>query len=115
MAETLKEFLVNIKYQQTGQKDVTKDVEGMGKSALGMASKIIAAMAGAAIGVAKLAQNYEQLYFVANRTHTTVDNLQALQTASAALGSTADGAKASLEGMTAFMNKTPAASNWMEG
>ena len=115
MADTLKEFLVKIKYQQEGQKDLKSDVEGIGKSVIALGTKIIGATAAAALGVSKLAQSYEQLYFVANRTHTTVDNLRALQVASESLGSTADGAKSSLEGMAAFMRNTPASANWMEG
>ena len=55
----------------------------------------------------------EQLDFIAIRTKTTVDNLRALQTAGASLGSTADGMKSSLEGLSRFMRNTPGSGSFL--
>lgn len=113
MAETLKEFVVNLKYQQEGSQEFVDGVENTGSAVMRVGSAIATAFTGIALGISKYAQSMEQLDFISIRTRTTVDNLRALQIAGASLGSTAAGMTSSLEGVSRFMRNTPGASAFL--
>jgi hypothetical protein len=115
MADTLQEYLVKIKYQQEGQQETIDGTKKVEDSVLKTTMAIIAAIASAAVAGTKLASNFEQLYFIAKRTGTTVDNLRAMQTAFTGLGSSASGANSALENIAAFMRNMPSSSEFMSG
>ncbi|OYV50215.1 MAG: hypothetical protein B7X10_01430 [Burkholderiales bacterium 21-58-4] len=56
----------------------------------------------------------EKIGFIARRTGTHVKSLMAFQQAGASLGSSAEGATESLEGLSAFMRNTPGSSGFLK-
>lgn len=105
----LQEFLVALgfKVDETGLKKFTGVLEGTTKTAV----KGSAAISGLAAGVEKyvstVAYQLEKLYYVSQRTGSTVGNIQALTYASERLGLTGDQIKGSLENMARALRTNP--------
>ena len=113
MADSLQEFLVKLKYQSEGREGYLSGIKGAESSVMRLGKALVAG--GTALGVffGKYAERMEQVGFVARRTGAHVKNLMALEQAGASLGSSAEGAKDSLENLAAFMRNTPGASSWL--
>jgi hypothetical protein len=116
MADTLQEFLVSLKYQQDEASarrmlDGVKTTESKLGSMAKMSAKAGAAILGmgvmAAKGTLKYASAMEQVNFTAQRTHTTIARLIALQKTAASFGSSAGGAQGSIEGVAGFIRNNP--------
>ena len=98
-AEVIKEFLVSLGYKvEAGQERKFKDavvsattaVVGLGVAAAATASAVTAA-------VVKIGRSFDNLYWQAQRTQTTVAQIKAMSYAASQLGGSADEASASIE------------------
>ena len=116
MADTLQEYLVELKYKvdQISFQKMETGLSSMSSKISSFAKVSVVALAGAAIAVGKYAESMEKLGFVAARTKTNVDNLKAYQTAMASLGSTAESAQGSLERYASFLRRIPAAGQFIK-
>ncbi len=123
MAETgtpLQEFLVKLGYDLGDQRKFHDALQRGERAAVDFGAKvgkIGAAVVGmgvlAAKGTLRYARSLEQLNFVAQRTGTSLTHLRALQLAGASLGSSAEGAQASIEGLAHFLRSNPGSSAFL--
>lgn len=113
MAETLQEFLVKLSYKSEGENRYLAGIKNAESSVMRLGKTLT--LGGLALGgaLAKYASNMEQIGFVARRTGTHVKSLMAFEAAGASLGSSAEGAKESLEGLAAFMRNTPGSGGFL--
>jgi hypothetical protein len=107
--EVLREFLVSLgwKIDQSGQRKFatsiaiqTEAVRELGEVIKETGKKVFEF-------TRKLAEGLESLYFVSQRTRAAAGNIQALGFAAGQMGSTAEAARASLEGLARFMRQNP--------
>lgn len=114
MADTLQEFLVSLKYKQEGRENFLSGLKDAESTVMRLGKTLVTG--GLAIGLfmGKYAQRMEQIGFIARRTGTHVKNLMAFEQAGASLGSSAEGAQGSLEGLAAFMRNTPGSSGFLK-
>ena len=98
-AEVIKEFLVSLGYKvEAGQERKFKDAVGSATTAviaLGTAAAATASAVTAA--VIKIGRSFDNLYWQAQRTQTTVAQIRAMSYAASQLGGSADEASASIE------------------
>ena len=98
-AEVIKEFLVSLGYKvEAGQERKFKDSVGSATKAvveLGIAAAATATAVTAA--VVKIGRSFDNLYWQAQRTQTTVAQIKAMSYAASQLGGSADEASASIE------------------
>lgn len=98
-AEVIKEFLVSLGYKvEAGQERKFKDSVGSATTAviaLGTAAAATASAVTAA--VVKISRSFDNLYWQAQRTQTTVAQIRAISYAASQLGGSADEASASIE------------------
>lgn len=114
--DTIKEFLVGLGFK-VNESSLKKFSDGIGNAtkkavALGAAIEAAAVTVGAA--VTKMADHMEKLYYASQRTHASVQNLQAFTYAAGQLGVSAESARGSIEGLASFMRSTPGSSRFIE-
>lgn len=114
-ADVIKSFLVSLGFEvdSTGEKKFDATLVGVTMNALKAGAAIEAAALSVVAYTAKIAVGLDQLYQVSQRTGATVAGLQRLSYAVSQAGGSADAAKASLEGMAAFMRNNPGAEGFM--
>ena len=115
-ADTLKEFLVSIGFNvdESAFSKFDMALTSLTLKAVKLGTEVEAAAAAVVLGVAKIASSMEQLYFASQRTHSSVENIQAYSFAVAQLGGTAEGARASLENLGNFLRSSPAAASLIQ-
>lgn len=114
MADTLQEFVTTLKYAIVGGPEFTRAIDNAGRKIVQLGK--LAATAGLALGgmVATYAAKMEQVEFVAKRVGSSVTHIKALEKAGASLGSSAEGARSSLEGLAKFMRETPGSGGFLK-
>lgn len=114
-AEVIKSFLVSLGFEvdSTGEKKFDATLVGVTMNALKAGAAIEAAALSVVAYTAKISVGLDQLYQISQRTGATVAGLQRLSYAVSQAGGSADAAKASLEGMAAFMRNNPGAEGFM--
>ncbi|TAL89596.1 MAG: hypothetical protein EPN46_02465 [Candidimonas sp.] len=114
MSDTLQEFVTTLKYKAVNEREFIDGVDTTGRKIVQLGK--LAATAGLAIGAmaAKYAESMEQVEFVAKRVGSSVTHIKALEKAGASLGSSAQGARSSLEGLAKFMRDTPASGGFLK-
>ena len=115
-ADVIKEFLVVLgwKIDESGQR---KFIDGVAAATLQVAklgTAIEAAAAAVVTGVALMADQAEKLYFISQRTHASVENINAFGFAMANMGSSVGQARAAIEGMASFLRSSPGAGNLLQ-
>lgn len=109
MAETIKEFLVGLGYSVDGASE-SKFLNSVGSATktvgyLGLSVTAAATAVGAA--VTKIAANFDTIYYTAQRTQASVQNLKSVGYAVAQLGGSYSGALASIENFAQKMRSNP--------
>ena len=114
-ADVIKSFLVSLGFEvdSAGEKKFDATLVGVTMNALKAGAAIEAVALSVVAYTAKIAVGLDQLYQVSQRTGATVAGLQRLSYAVSQAGGSADAAKASLEGMAAFMRNNPGAEGFM--
>ncbi len=105
--EVIKEFLVSLGYEQKGREGFVKGIAGATAEVVKLAAAIKAASLAVVAGVAKISSSMEDLYYASQRTGATVAQINALSFAASQMGSSADGARSSLEGLAQRMRTNP--------
>lgn len=114
---TIKEFLVALGFQvdNTSLSKWSKQIEGASKQVAEFAVAIEAAAAAIGIAVAKMANDFEALYYSSRRIGDSAENVKAFDYAVSQLGGTAEGARGSLEAVGKFIQSFPSANKFIEG
>lgn len=119
MAEStvIKEFLVALGYKvdESAMKKFTHGVASATKSVVLLGTAIEASAIAVATGVARFASNLEQLYFAAQRTSSSADQLQAFGLAARNFGSSIEEAQGAVENLSAFFRENPGGNAVVEG
>jgi hypothetical protein len=119
MAEStvIKEFLVALGYKvdESGAKKFREGVTSVTKAVEHLGVRIEATALAVAYGVMRFASNLEQLYFAAQRTGSSADQLQAFGLAARNFGSSIEEAQGSVEGLAATLRSNPGMSNVIAG
>lgn len=109
-ADILKEFLVAIgfKVDEAQYKKMTKGIADATKKVTEFALAVETAAVAVEAGVVKIASQFEGLYWVGQRLHATVANVQSLSFAFKNLGGTGDQAIGALRAIQDFITTNPA-------
>ena len=111
MAESgvIREFLVSLgfKIDKTGQEGFVQAIEGVTSKVLRLATAVEGTAVGVALGVARFATNLEKLYFVGQRTGSSVTSLRAFQQAAEDFGASGSEAVGSVEGLSQSLRMNP--------
>jgi hypothetical protein len=108
-ASVIKEFLVGLGFKidanseqkfTAGIKSATAGAVALGNVYADAAEKVVKA-------VAQMASGLEDLYFMAQRTKSSAENIQALGYAASQMGSSVEGARGSIEAMAKFLRENP--------
>ena len=108
-AAVLKEFLVALgfKVDPASERRFTDSVAAATVKVVALGTAVTATAGAVVAGVAKIADNLEQLYFASRRTNTAVDNLQAFGFAAKQMGSDSQAALGSVENLARFLRNSP--------
>ncbi len=113
--DTIREFLVALGFRV--KEDEYNKFNGKIAEATKSAAKLGAVAVGAATAmeafVAKVSDGLEKLYFVSQRTKSSVENIQAFSFAASQMGSTVEAAQGSLEGLASFMRSNPGSGRFL--
>ena len=102
---TLDSFLVKLGFSIDGASE--RRFQQAAERARLAALAVTAALTGVVVAVAKVAGEYEQLYYQTQRVGSAAGNIQALRYAMAQLGGSAAGANNALESIGAFLRSSP--------
>lgn len=115
-ADVIKDFLVSLgfKIDDAGMKKFTGGIESatLTVAKLGVTLEATALAVGAF--TTKISSGLEDLYFASQRTQSSVANIQALGFAAAQMGSSAEAARGSLEGLARFMRTSPGGEQFLK-
>jgi len=114
---TIKEFLVvlGFKTDETAMQKFQGGIERVTLAVGILGAAVQATAIAVAIGVERFASNLEQLYYAAQRTGSSADQLKAFGLASRNFGSSIEEAMSSAESLAAFMRKNPGGQAWLSG
>ncbi|HHA2249920.1 TPA: transglycosylase SLT domain-containing protein [Enterobacter ludwigii] len=114
-ADVIKSFLVSLGFDvdSTGEKKFNATLAGVTMNAVKAGVAIEAAALSVVAYTARIASGLDQLYQVSQRTGASAEGIQKLSYAISQAGGSASAAKASLEGMAAFMRNNPGAEGFM--
>lgn len=116
-ATTLKEFLVELGFKVDGNSERKfKDSVNNASKVVGTLAVAMAAAATAlAATVAKVAQGFDDIYFAARRTQTSVQGIQSLSYAVSQLGGSYQGARQSIESFAQRLRTNPGYESMVRG
>ncbi|GJE08628.1 hypothetical protein AOPFMNJM_3971 [Methylobacterium jeotgali] len=108
-ADVLKEFVVSLgwKVDEQGGRKVRETVAGITRSATVLTLALEAAALAAAAAVAKIAANFDTLYFTSQRVGSTARNIQGLSYAFGQVGSSTANAQSAVESFARAMRTNP--------
>ncbi len=108
-ATVIKDFLVSLGFQidASSSSKFSGVMRNITLEAAALGSAVVSASIAVTAAVEKIASGMESLYFASLRTKASVENIQALGFAAGQMGSTADGARGSLEALGRFMRTNP--------
>lgn len=114
-AEVIKSFLVSLGFEvdSSGEKKFDATLAGVTLNAVKAGAAIEATALSVVAYTARIAVGLDKLYQASQRTGASVEGLQKLSYAVSQAGGSADAARASLEGMAAFVRNNPGAEGFM--
>lgn len=109
MADTLKEFLVNIGYHidETSENKFLKGIGGATEKVIGLGEQVVLTALAIQVGVSKMANDFERLYYSSQRTSSAVSAIQAVGYAFTTVGLSSDQAKGSIESLMSSIRNNP--------
>jgi hypothetical protein len=112
----LKEFLVALGYKndEAALRKFENGITQVTKVVVGFAAAVEASAFAVAVGVAKMANNLERLYFASQRTGTAASSLKAFDRAAQSFGASAGDALSAAEGLATFFRKNPGGRGWLD-
>ena len=107
--QTIRSFLVSLgfKVDQGSETRFKESVESATRGVMAMGAAIAAAAVAVAAATAKMAVDFDNLYFSSQRTGASVGTIKAFGYAVSQLGGTAEGASSSLENLARKMRESP--------
>ncbi|WP_428488623.1 phage tail tip lysozyme [Rhodopila sp.] len=108
-AQVLREFVMRLGFatDERSQRSFLDSVGAMTKRMVELGAAVEAAAAGVVAGVAKMASVSEGLYYLSQRTGSSVRNINAFKFAFSELGSSSEEATALLEKFSSWIRETP--------
>lgn len=108
-ADTIKEFLVSLgfKIDPGSERRFVDSIGAATVKAVALGTAVTATAGAVVAGVARIAENLEQLYFASKRTNAAVENLQATGFAAKQMGVDAATALGSVESLARFLRNSP--------
>jgi hypothetical protein len=108
-ATTIKEFLVGLGFNinQNQYKQFIGGIDGATLAVGKLATAVEATAAAVVIGVTKIAERFEDLYYASKRIGTTVQNIESLEFAARQIGVAGGEATAALENLASMMRTQP--------
>jgi soluble lytic murein transglycosylase-like protein len=117
-SEVISEFLISLGFDARSDPAIRKFEDSIKKTRLSVVA-LAAAVAGVAVavevGVKKMSDKFESLYYASQRTGAAVRNIQAVGYAMSKLGGQAEDGLSALDGLASFMRSTPAAGRFLAG
>lgn len=107
--DVLKEYLVALgfKIDEASYKKFNEGLARSGRGAAELGTIVAGTAAAIELAVKKVADQYENLYYVAQRTGASVASLQAFEYGARQIGISADQSRGSIEGMGAALRTSP--------
>lgn len=108
-ATVLKEFLVQLgfKVDPSGERRFLDSIGAATVKAVALGTAVTATAGMVVAGVARIAENLEQLYFASQRTNASVENLQAVGFAAKQMGVDSAAALGAVESLARFLRNSP--------
>lgn len=109
MADTLKEYLIALgfKVDENGWKGFNEKIIHAGKNVANLGATTVAVATEIGVTVEKIAKQYENLYYVSQRTKSSAGELMAFSFGMRQIGSSTEAAMAATEGWAASMRNNP--------
>lgn len=114
---TLKEFLVALgfKVDKNGLKNFTDAVTKTTTRVVELGAAVQLAATAVALAVTKIADEFEDLYYMSQRVNSSAENIKAFSFAMSQLGSSSEEARGALEGVASFIRSNPSGENFLRG
>ncbi|WP_336792485.1 lytic transglycosylase catalytic [Pantoea anthophila] len=114
-AETIKDFLVSLGFQidDAGARKFDSVVLGTTLQVVKLGAAVEATALSVVAFTAKIASGLDQLYWSSQRTGATVAGIQSIGYAASQVGSSAEAARGSLEGLARFMRNNPGSEGFL--
>lgn len=108
-ADVIKEFLVSLGYKvdTNGEKKFVDGTKRVTAATIALGVEMAKAAEAVAKGVAAMASDLEDLYFMSQRTGASAENIKSFGYAASQMGSSVDGARGSIEGLAKFLRENP--------
>lgn len=115
MSETIKEFLVGLgfKIDESGYRKFATSINTSTSAVAKLGAAVVATAAIMEIGVRRMADRFEHLYYASEKTGAAVENIKALGYALSKIGGNADDAESALNSLASFMRGNPMASAFL--
>lgn len=113
----LRDYLVALgfKIDENGWRGFNDKLMVTSRNAARMGSTVSAAAVEIGVATEKVAKQYEELYYVSQRTGSTVSNIKAIAFGFGQIGSNADASRAAIEGMSAAARLNPGVKSMFAG
>lgn len=109
----IKEYLIALGFSDTGSDKFLKGLKTIEKGVVSLAAAATAMVATVEAAVTEVSDQFEDLYYAAQRIGATVENIQAFSFALGQVGGSARGARAALESMGEFFRSNPGAERFI--
>ena len=116
-AQVHQQYLVSLGFtvNQAQLRSFGDALKGTATSAAKLSAEVVASGVALTEMVSAVAKQFEDLYYMSQRTGATVTNLQAVSFAATQIGVSADEAKGAIEGFASAMRRQPGLRNLFEG
>lgn len=108
-ADTIKDFLISLGFQvdPAGERRFLDSMAAATVKATMLGEAVMDAASAVVSGVARIADNLEQLYFASQRTNAAAENIQAFGFAARQMGVDAGAAQGAIESLARFIRNNP--------
>jgi hypothetical protein len=117
VADTIQEFLASLSFKvdENGLRRFNESLAGAAKGAAMLGGAIVGAVSATVIGVERMASVYEKLYYLSQRSNSTVENIRATQFGFEQIGLSAGDAASAIEGIASAMRSNPGMEGLLRG
>lgn len=115
MAETIADFVARLgfKVEKGEEARFNATLGNLAKTMAGVAASLTAAAAAISATVIAVSKSFDDLYFAAQRTNSTVAGIKSLSYAFSQIGSSGNEAQSALEGLAKAMRTNPGTNTWL--
>ncbi|MDQ0507413.1 M15 family metallopeptidase [Xanthobacter agilis] len=115
MAQTIEEYVIalGLKVDKAQEQRFNSALDNLGKTFAWMAAGLTAAAATIQATVVAVSKSFDNLYFAAQRTNSTVAGIKSLSYAFTQIGGTADEAMGAISGLAKAMRTNPGVEKWL--